>query len=117
MVSGKTNFIQEVRESGYRPMAFMGHGLVACFFLMTAAVAAAALWRARVRVMTFAPAGVVTAYLGTVLLLCKSGAATVYGITLVPLVSWTSPRLQMRGAAILVSIALLYPFLRPAFTR
>ncbi|SHH49593.1 hypothetical protein [Bradyrhizobium erythrophlei] len=107
-----TNFEQEVRESGFRPMVFMGHGLVACFFAMTAAVASAALWRARFRAVRFAPAGAATAYLSAVLVLCKSSAATVYGMVLVPLVVWTTPRLQMCVAVFLVSIALLYPFLR-----
>jgi hypothetical protein len=107
-----TDFIQEVREGGFRPMAFMGHGLVACFFAMTAAVASAVLWRAHFRTVKFAPAGAVTVYLSTVLILCRSGAAIVYGMVLVPLVSWTKPRLQMRFAVFLVSIALLYPFLR-----
>jgi hypothetical protein len=107
-----TNFEQEVRESGFRPMVFMGHGLVACFFAMTAAVASAALWRVRVRAVRFVPTGAATVYLSTVLILCKSGAASVYGIVLVPLLSWTTPRLQTRVAVFLVSIALLYPFLR-----
>jgi hypothetical protein len=108
-----SDFIQEMREGGgFRPMVFMGHGLVASFFAMTAAVASATLWRARVRIVKFAPTGAVTAYLSAVLILCKSGAATVYGVVLLPLVSWTKPAFQMRIAAILVSIALLYPLLR-----
>jgi hypothetical protein len=108
-----TDFIQTMREGGgYRPMAFMGHGLVASFFAMTAAVASAALWRTRVRIVKFAPAGAVAGYLSTVLILCKSSAAIVYGMVLLPLVSWTKPRFQMRVAAVLVSIALLYPVLR-----
>jgi hypothetical protein len=108
-----SDFIQTMREGGgYRPMVFMGHGLVASFFAMTAAVASATLWRARVRVVKSAPAGAVAAYLSAVLILCKSGAATVYGMVLVPMVSWTKPRFQMRVAAILVSVALLYPALR-----
>ena len=93
-------------------MVFMGHGLVASFFAMTAAVASVALWRARVRIVTSAPAGTVATYLSVVLVLCKSAAAIVYGMTLLPLVAWTRPRFQMSVAALLVSIALLYPTLR-----
>jgi hypothetical protein len=108
-----SDFIQTMREGGgFRPMVFMGHGLVASFFAMTAAVASGALWRTRTRIVKFAPAGAVAAYLSAVLVLCKSGAATVYGMVLVPMVSWTKPRFQMRVAAILVSVALLYPALR-----
>ena len=108
-----SDFIQTMREDGgFRPMVFMGHGLIASFFAMTAAVASAALWRTRVRIVKFAPAGAVAVYLSAVLILCKSGAASIYGMVLVPMVSWMKPRFQMRVAAILVSVALLYPALR-----
>ena len=78
---------------------------------MTAAVASAALWRARLRLFRLPPAGV-TAYLSVVLILCKSFGSSLYGIVLLPLVRWAGPRLQMRVAVFFVSIALLYPALR-----
>jgi hypothetical protein len=109
-----TNFDQEIRGGGgYRPMAFMGHGLTACFFLMTTVVASAALWRMRIRVLRFG-AGPITAYLGVVLVLCKSGAALVYGLVLVPLVGWAKPNLQLRLAVVFAAVALLYPAMRTA---
>jgi hypothetical protein len=108
-----TEFIQEMRFGGYRPMAFMGHGLLAAFFVMTTAVAAAALWRTQTRVVRFAPAGV-TAYLSAMLILCKTLGALVYGAVLVPLVRSAKPRVQSRIASMLVTLALLYPALRIA---
>ncbi len=108
-----SDFIQVMREGGtYRPMVFMGHGLVATFFAMTATVASAAFWRARVRIVRFAPPATVTAYLSIVLILCKSGAALVYGMVLVPITRWTKPRFQMHVATAFVLVALLYPLLR-----
>ena len=108
-----SDFIQVMREGGtYRPMVFMGHGLVATFFAMTATVASAAFWRARVRIVRFAPPATVTAYLSIVLILCKSGAALVYGMVLVPITRWTKPRFQMHIATAFVLVALLYPLLR-----
>jgi hypothetical protein len=108
-----SDFIQVMRENGsFRPMAFMGHGLVAAFFAMTAAVASATLWRAQVRILRFASPGTVAAYLSAVLVLCRSGAASVYGLVLVPLTRWTKPRFQMRIALAFVVVALLYPLLR-----
>lgn len=106
-------FSQQVRDGGFRPVVFIGHGLLVAFFAMTAAVAAAALWRTQVRVLRLPP-GAVIAYLGTMLVLCKSLAASVYGAALVPLVRFASPRLQLRVAIALASIALLYPLLRSA---
>lgn len=108
-----SDFIQVMRDGGsYRPMVFVGHGLMAAFFAMTATVASATLWRAQVRLVRFAGQGVVTAYLSAVLILCQSAASLVYGLVLVPLARWTRPRFQMRIALVLVSVALLYPALR-----
>jgi hypothetical protein len=106
-------FIQEMREDGgFRPMVFMGHGLLASFFAMTTVVASAALWRTNDRLFGVKAAGWFTFYLGFVLYLCKSGAATIYGLVLTPLVRLGTPKMQMRVAASLVSLALLYPLLR-----
>jgi hypothetical protein len=107
------SFAQQVRDGGFRPVVFLGHGLVAAFFIMTTAVAAAALWRRETRVFRFSPAGT-TAYLGTLLILCKSLGALIYGIVLVPLVRWAPPRLQIRIAVMFAVVALGYPLLRIA---
>lgn len=107
------DFGQQIRGGGYRPVVFLGHGLIVAFFAMTTAVAAAALWRTRTRITRLAP-GVLTAYLVTVLALCKTLGAAMYGAALVPLVRFTQPRLQMRIASILVATALCYPMLRAA---
>ena len=78
---------------------------------MTALIAAAAFWRTQTRVRKL-PAVRITAYLGAVLVLCKSLGALIYGALLVPLVRLTRPRLQLRIAMVLVSIAVTYPLLR-----
>ena len=109
-----SDFIQEMRQDGgFRPMVFMGHGLSACFFAMSSVVATAALWRMRIRVFQIS-ASIVTPYLGFVLVLCKSAAALVYGLVLVPTVRWASPGLQTRLAVLLATLALWYPILRMA---
>jgi hypothetical protein len=105
------SFIQQIREGGYRPVVFLGHGLWVAFFAMTAVVASAALWRVQARIKGLPPAAA-TVYLSAVLVLCKSAGALVYGAVLAPLVRLTTPRLQLRVALLLTSIALLYPTLR-----
>jgi hypothetical protein len=105
-----SDFLQSVRDGGFRPMVFMGHGLVAALFTMMSAVAAAALWRTRTSFYKLPPAGV-TAYLSFTLILCKSLGATIYALALVPLVKWGKPTLHMRIAILLASITLLYPLL------
>lgn len=107
------DFLQQIRNGGYRPMVFIGHGLVTAFFLMAAVVAAAALWRVRVRV-TAVPPALVTAWLGVVLVLSNSLGALMYAAGLSPVILMAKPRLQMRLAVILASFALLYPMARMA---
>ena len=108
-----TSFGQEFRDGGWRPVVFLGHGLVAAFFMMTAVVAAATLWRTRSRILKIAPGGV-TAYLGVVLILCKTMSAFLYALVAAPLVRWASPSAQRRVASLLVMFALSYPILRIA---
>jgi hypothetical protein len=106
-------FLQQIRDGGFRPVVFLGHGLLVAFFTMTSTVAAAALWRTKTRLIQFPPGGI-TAYLSFILVLCKAGNALVYASVLVPLVRWANPRLQLRVASVLVIIALAYPMLRVA---
>jgi hypothetical protein len=105
------DFFQSMRDGGYRPMVFMGHGLLAAFFLMSGAVAATALWRIRVQVLRL-PRAFPPIYLIVILMMFKSLGAAIYGLVLLPLVGFGRPKLQLRVAAILVSIALAYPTLR-----
>ena len=83
-----SRFIPEVRYGGFRPSVFIETRLGVAFFLMTANLAATALWRTRTRVRRLPPAGVM-AYLSVILVLCKSLAALAYGAVLMPLVRLT----------------------------
>src|SRR5262245_8753694 len=104
-------FAQQMRDGGFRPVVFLGHGLLVAFFIMTATVAATAFWQTRERVLRL-PAGGITAYLSGVLVLCKTAGALIYGAALVVLVRFTKPQTQLRFALLLLAFALLYPTLR-----
>lgn len=106
-----SQFAQAIRGDGYRPMAFMGHGLLASFFLMSSFVAAAVFWRLRIPIIGLPAAGL-TGYLGLVLLICKSLGSFLYGIVLAPLVRWGAPKTQLRIAVMLALISLTYPIMR-----
>lgn len=108
-----SEFIQEVRDGGFRSMVFLGHGLAVSFFMATTTIAAAALWRTRSRIGRF-PAWGVAGYLGAILVLCKSLGPLLYAVILAPLVRWASPRMQMRLACLLMVVVLAYPMLRLA---
>jgi len=105
------SFEQQMRDGGFRPVVFLGHGLRVAFFAMTAILASVALWRCRERVLPAAPA-LVTGWLGATLLLCKTLGSFVYAAALAPVIMFMKPRSQVRVAAVLVSLALFYPLLR-----
>jgi hypothetical protein len=105
-------FVQQVREGGFRPVVFLGHGLPVAFFGMTAVLASAALWKTRTRILTAIPPAGITAWLGGVLLLCKSLGSLAYAAALAPLILFAKARVQLRLAVLLVVIALAYPMLR-----
>ncbi len=106
-----TDFIQTMREGGFRPMVFMGHGLLAAFFLMTALLAATALWRNRMRIGPVS-SSVAAPILGVILLLCKSVGALIYGTLGSLLIFFTKPKTQIRIATLIVTVSLTYPLLR-----
>ena len=108
-----SDFVQAVRDGGYRPMAFMGHGLSAALFTMMAIVSATALWKIETErsKRTFAGQAV---FLSLVLLLSKSLGATIYALVLAPLVKLATVQRQMQVAKFIVLIALIYPVLRSA---
>ncbi|OKO73859.1 hypothetical protein AC630_27715 [Bradyrhizobium sp. AS23.2] len=105
------SFEQQVRDGGFRPVVFLGHGLKVAFFAMMAVLASAALWRCREKILSQS-AAVSTAWLAGTLLLCKSLGSFVYAMVLTPVILFMRPRLQVRLAALLVSLALVYPMLR-----
>jgi hypothetical protein len=106
-------FATEVRYDGFRPVVFMNNGLIAAFFLSTSFLAAVVLWRVNGRVSKL-PAGGVSAYLGAVLILCKSSGALMYAIVFGFFIRWTKPTTQVRVAVLLAGIAIFYPVLRMA---
>lgn len=105
------SFAQQIRFGGFRPVVFLGHGLLVALFTAMVVVAAMALWRLRWRVGGL-PTAFVAIYLTVVLVLCKSVAPMLYGAVGIFFVRFTSTKMQFRVAAILVLIAMFYPMLR-----
>lgn len=105
-------FEQMVRYSGYRPMVFLQHGLWVAFFAFMAAAAALSMLQneSDQRGRYF----VAAAYLTVVLVLCKSASALIYMIAFAPLVLLVSRRTQIRIAAAMAAVVILYPLLRGA---
>lgn len=106
-------FAGTIRYGGYRPIVFLSFGAALALFVASATVAAAVLWRARIRVLGV-PSFPLAAYLLGVLLLCKSLAAIVYGVFTLLIVLFATPRLQAIGASAVALIVFAYPLLRAA---
>ncbi len=105
------SFAQHKRLDGFRPVVFMGHGLLVAFFTMSALVAAVTLSKIGRNVAGYRSV-LVAIYLGVVLLLCKSLASVVYAVLLISLIGFGTPRLQTQVAKLLVVLVISYPMLR-----
>ena len=105
------NFFQQMRGGGYRPMVFVGHGLALAMFVLSATIAAIGLARMRASVLGFS-ARAAAGYLATILFLCHSAAALVYGVVVAPLLYLGRLAIQARIILIVAAIVLSYPLLR-----
>jgi hypothetical protein len=107
----QSEFQQTLRGTGYRPKAFMRHGLNVALFMVVSILAATALARAKQRVWRL-PAWTVALYLVGVLALLKSAGALIFAAVCLPLMWFTRPKLQARAAAVLAVGLFSYPLLR-----
>jgi hypothetical protein len=103
------DFIQTMRAGGYRPMAFMAHGLGLTLFLAASGLAGVTLtlaqtpgpWRIRGRWLS--------ALLLGVLIACKSLGAAVLAIVFTGVLHLLKPVGQVRVFVLLCALLLLYP--------
>lgn len=102
------SFMQQYRYGGFRPVVFMGHGLLVSFFTVVVLISATALWNNRIKIRQFSPP-LVSYYLLFVLVLCKSVASLLYGVFSLFLIKGTKPKTQHRMAVFLVCLAMFYP--------
>ena len=105
-------FTQHVRGGGYRPVVFLGHGLLVGTFMFITTAAAGAFWAAgRKRLFKFKSSWVTLTLLVT-LVLVKSSAAILYGVISLLVVKYLKVRGQLIFALVLVAIVLTYPSTR-----
>lgn len=107
------HFGQQIRSGGFRPVVFLGHGILVAGFVAAAFVASVALWRGTAgpwRRIWAAAAGA----FAVLLLLCKTLGALVLGVAGAALV-WLGGRGMVRVALFAIAIPVLaYPALRAA---
>lgn len=107
------DWIQHVRGGGFRPVVFMNHGLVLGLFLLMSILGACTLVRegpSKER-MFFALA---VGWLFLVLLASRNFGALLLAMLFVPMILFLPSALQIRIAAIVAIVFLIYPVVRQA---
>jgi hypothetical protein len=104
-------FAQQYRNGGFRPVVFLDHGLQVALFASLAVIASLVIVRLRGRIMQI-PAPAVAAYLGVMLVLCKTLGALIYAVVLAPLILFTRPRVWTKIACVILLVVCAYPALR-----
>ncbi|WP_443971906.1 hypothetical protein [Sphingobium sp. CR28] len=105
------DFQQMVRFGGYRPAAFMGHGLLVSMFCAMALTASMVLWRLRLRTFGL-PTALVCLYLAVILILMKSvGSIVLAAVGLIALLAFTPRRMTTLMLALSL-IIVTYPAVR-----
>ena len=113
--SAHSDFLQTLRWGGYRPMGFTAHGLALAIFMLAAVMATAANARLGERFRfgrRTVRAKPLLYFLCLVLLACKSTAAILMMVVLVPLMMRGSLKWQRRFALAMAVVVIGYPMIR-----
>ncbi len=107
------SFGQQMRDGGFRPVVFIGHGLLVAIFTALAVIGAAYLAKTRSRIMGV-PALPLMIYLLVVLILCRSLGALILAATAIPLLLAFKEKTVGLVCAIMAITVMAYPALRGA---
>lgn len=103
-------FEQQVRFGGFRPVVFLGHGLLVAIFIAVTFCASAILWKQDQRIAEL-PKSILLLYMLILLLICKSVGAWILGIaTALCLLILPSGSL-ITFSAIMSMLVMAYPLL------
>ncbi len=107
------DFLQAMREGGFRPFVFMSHGLAVAIFMSQAVLLAIGftLHESGRATLPMKPR-ILVPLLAVSLVLCKSMGALVIALIGAPLLLFGSRRLQFRLATWVALVVLFYPLLR-----
>lgn len=103
-----SDFLQNMREGGFRPTVFVGHGLALAFWFSTCVITAMALHKNKIRVGKLSPF-IVVCFLSAILVLSKTWSAFFYVIIGAIFIYRLSPSKQVKWAFLLAALILLYP--------
>jgi hypothetical protein len=102
---------QQLRAGGFRPVVFLGHGLLVALYGCFAAAAAFALWRNNHQIIKGKGVFVVL-YFCLVLVLCKTYSAIIYFMAFAALALFFGTRFRLQVVSWVAILVLLYPLVR-----
>lgn len=115
-----SDFDQQIRAGGFRPVVFLQHGLrVAAFFSMSimAAIVIHKIVKnnrdeAKNSRQTVKSSSLKIAYMLVVMFLCKTWSALIYTVLAMMLFFYTKPRVWAKFSVIVVTLVFIFPFVR-----
>jgi hypothetical protein len=103
-----SDFIQQMRGSGYRPAVFVGHGLPLAFWLSSCIIISMALLKNKIRIARPSTKMIVF-YLVGILAFTKTWSAIIYVIFGAISIYKLSPVKQIKWAFLIAALVMLYP--------
>lgn len=102
---------QQLRAGGFRPVVFLGHGLLVALYGCFAAVAAFVLWRNNHPIVKGKGLFLVL-YFCLVLVLCKTYSAIIYFMVFAALSIFLGVRFRLHAMSAIAILVLFYPLIR-----
>lgn len=107
------SFDQQIRDGGFRPVVFLGHGLLVAILTSMTIVAAASLARRRTQIFGVS-AWFWLAYLMCIMVLCRSLGALILTVTALPAALFIQRGGVRLICALVATSVLIYPIMRGA---
>jgi hypothetical protein len=105
------SFGQQIRNEGYRPVVFLGHGLLVANFVSLALAFISILIRLKITLINGVPNLPIFLILVFLLIFCKSLAALIFAIVMVPVILMGPMSFVRLCTLIIASILLIYPMM------
>ena len=104
------SWLQQIRFGGFRPVVFLGHGLLVAMFVAVALGAATVLWKMNIKIRNIPPY-IIVVYFFVLLILCKTVGAFLLGAFLLLAIGLMPVYIIRRLALLILFIAICYPLL------
>lgn len=104
------DFGQQMRSGGFRPVVFLGHGLLVSMFVTIVLAGAVILLKERIKSYGLSP-WLFVLYFGVILFLSKSLGAIIFGTVLFLSIKWLSTEMNKKIIFFLMFVFFLYPLL------